>query len=584
MARKPLTESQLAKIAEELFDEPEQDETYYPSSDSEFSDEDIEQQIGSSASEQENTSSESEEEVDTAEEFYIGKNKSTKWRKTKYRVSGKTRGINVVTVPTGLTRQALGIKNELDAFLQIIDMSMIDNVLTYTNMYIDQLRIDHQYSRDRDCKNIDRKEFMAFLGLLYLIGIKKSHHANVKEIFATDGTGIEITRAVMSYKRFLFIARCLRFDDKTTRIERRKVDKLAAIRDFFDAFVNNCKTSFNLSDYTTIDEMLHPFRGRCSFIQYIPSKPAKYGVKMFALCDAKSFYTSNLEIYCGKQPDGPFAVSNIPADIVKRLISPIENSSRNLTTDNWYTSVPLSDYLLTKKITLLGTLKKNKTEIPQEFLPSKTRAVESTLFGFQVDKMLTSYVPGKNKSVILLSTLHDDDEIDPDTKKPQLILDYNETKGGVDTVDKMCAAYSVSRITKRWPCVVFYTLMNIGGINAFVLCKFASPEKAPKHRRVFLKNLAFSFMKEHLTFRSSLRHLPQDISAFLKVNYGQNVQRIEKDRNPPKRGVCRACALEKKRSSASMKCCRCQSFTCKNHSTVQVVCNNCNDETDDSSN
>lgn len=130
----------------------------------------------------------------------------------------------------------------------------------------------------------------------------------MKEILASDDTQIQIARTVMSYKRFLFITRCLRFDDKNTREERRKVDKLAAIHDLFQAFVNNCKSSFNLGEYTTIDQMLHPFRGRCGFIQYIPNKPAKDGIKMFALCDAKSFYTSNLEIYCGKRPDGPFAV------------------------------------------------------------------------------------------------------------------------------------------------------------------------------------------------------------------------------------------------------------------------------------
>lgn len=49
--------------------------------------------------------------------------KSTQWRKTTYRVSGKTKGINVVTVPTGLTQKAVGIKSEINAFIQIIDMS-----------------------------------------------------------------------------------------------------------------------------------------------------------------------------------------------------------------------------------------------------------------------------------------------------------------------------------------------------------------------------------------------------------------------------------------------------------------------------
>lgn len=147
----------------------------------------------------------------------------------------------------------------------------------------------------------------------------------------------------MSCKRFFLITRCLRFDDKYTRIERRKVDKLTTIHDFFQAFVNNYKSSFNLSEYITIYEMLHPFKGPCSFIQYIPSKPAKYGWKVFALCDAKRFYTHNLEIYCGTQPDGPFAASNTALDIVKHLVTSIENSNRNLAIDNWYTSVPLAD-------------------------------------------------------------------------------------------------------------------------------------------------------------------------------------------------------------------------------------------------
>lgn len=199
---------------------------------------------------------------------------------------------------------------------------------------------------------------------------------------------------------------------------------------------------------------------------------------------------------------------------------------------------------------------------------------------------MVSYVPRKNKSVILLSTFHDDDQMDPDTRKPQVILDYNGTKGGVDTVDKMCAAYSVSRITKRWPCVVFYTLMNIGGINAQILHKFACPTKAPKHRRIFLKNLALSLMKEHLISRSTLRHLPQDIRCFLKVTYGQCVEPTEEieEINLPKRGVCRVCVMERKRTSASMKCCRCQSFTCKKHASINVVCHDCEDENADSEN
>ncbi|XP_055950804.1 piggyBac transposable element-derived protein 4-like [Argiope bruennichi] len=235
----------------------------------------------------------------------------------------------------------------------------------------------------------------------------KSQHTNVEQLWASDGTGIQILRAAMSYKRFLFLHRCIQFDNIDTRAERRKSEKLAVIRSIWDSFVQNCLKSF-----VTIDEMLHPFRGRCSWIQYIPNKPAKYGIKIFTLCDAETFYCSNMEIYIGKQPPGLFTVENKPLDIGKRLVMPIENSNKNLTTDNWYTSFPLVDYLLGKKITFIGT--KNKT--------------------------LVSYVPKKNKAVVLVSSLHDKAEIDGDSGKPEVILDYNMTKGGVDTCDKMCAS------------------------------------------------------------------------------------------------------------------------------------------------
>ena len=66
-----------------------------------------------------------------------------------------------------------------------------------------------------------------------------------------------------------------------------------------------------------------------------------------------------------------------------------------------------------------------------------------------------------NKAVIFLSTMHDTLEIDQETNKSRINLDYNATKGGVDTVDQMCSSYSTSRITRRWPLALFYRHLDI---------------------------------------------------------------------------------------------------------------------------
>lgn len=121
----------------------------------------------------------------------------------------------------------------------------------------------------------------------------------------------------MSYQRFLFIMRCLRFDDIRTRQSRRELDKLAPKRDFFEKLVENCEKSYNVGEHVTIDEKLEPFRGRCSFRQYIPNNTAKYGIKIHALVDSRTFYTHKMEIYAGIQPDGPFKVENSSIQIVK---------------------------------------------------------------------------------------------------------------------------------------------------------------------------------------------------------------------------------------------------------------------------
>lgn len=39
-------------------------------------------------------------------------------------------------------------------------------------------------------------------------------------------------------------------------------------------------------------------------------------------------------------------------------------------------------------------------------------------------------------------------------------MDYNFTKGGVDTVDLMCSRISTSRRTQRWPMTIFFRLLD----------------------------------------------------------------------------------------------------------------------------
>uniref|UniRef100_A0A0L8H016 PiggyBac transposable element-derived protein domain-containing protein n=1 Tax=Octopus bimaculoides TaxID=37653 RepID=A0A0L8H016_OCTBM len=265
------------------------------------------------------------------------------------------------------------------------------------------------------------------------------------DVLATNGTEIEIVPATMSLQRFRFLLCSMSFHDIYTRVERRLEDKFAPFRKFFEKFVNNCIASYY------VVEILAAFRGNCPFRVYVPSIPPKYGIKIFILADAKTFL--RMEVYLGKQTEGPSIIDNSGASVVKRLASHINGSGRNITMYNWFTSYRLAvDLLKNNRITLVGTLRKNKTEHPPQFVATRGRTEYTSSFGFQKDVTLTSYVIKKGKNVVLLSTMHHDAAIDESTKKarkPEITTFYNDTKGGIGTADQLRSIYNFSRNTQH---------------------------------------------------------------------------------------------------------------------------------------
>lgn len=124
------------------------------------------------------------------------------------------------------------------------------------------------------------------------------------------------------------------------------------------------------------------------------------------------------------------------------------------------------------KLTSVGTVRKNKPQIPPNFLLTRNRPQFSSLFDFQEKISLVSYTPRKNKIVLVMSTLHHSSDIDESTadkKKPEMITFYNETKGGVDVVDELSSTYDVSHNSRRWPLTIFFALLTCAGINARII-------------------------------------------------------------------------------------------------------------------
>ncbi len=224
---------------------------------------------------------------------------------------------------------------------------------------------------------------------------------------------------------------------------------------------------FNPGPEVTVDEHLVPFRGKCPFQKYIPSKLGKYGIKIWVACDAKTSYAWNLQIYTGKAASGK-PEKNQGKRVVLDMTTGLQG--HNITCDNFFTSYDLGQELLWRKLTMVGTVKKNKPELPAEIVQVKNRAPLYSKFAFTDTTAVVSYCPKKKQNVILMSTLHKDAAVSSGhDKKPTIILDYNKNKGGVDNLDKLTATYTCQRMTRRWPIVVFYSILDVSAYNAFML-------------------------------------------------------------------------------------------------------------------
>lgn len=330
--------------------------------------------------------------------------------------------------------------------------------------------------------------------------------------------------AVMSRTRFKTIYSKLTFDDIETRKERSTDNKMYKINEIFERFRSKIKNCFEPYNELCVDETLYPFRGRCPFKQYIPTKPAKYGLKFWSIVDVKSNYVLDTELYVGKEANQINKSQNIGAKVVLNLSKPFYYSGRVVTCDNFFTSVDLAQKLWLNGLHLVGTLRSNKKEIPNEFKPNKQRELYSSLFGFNDYLTLVSYVPKEKKTVILLSSFHHFHDVDElhDKKKPNMILDYNKNKAGVDNVDKMIASYTCGRKTNKWTLKVFMYMIDVAANNSFSFYKYLIDKMSRSQRRKSIKSLAYSLMTPFIeervkTFQTkNYKHVESNILLCIK--------------------------------------------------------------------
>ena len=204
----------------------------------------------------------------------------------------------------------------------------------------------------------------------------------------------------MTRNAFEFLRRYIHFCDNSKRIPAGDAgyDILFKVRYPLNLILKGIRKAWVPGKHIAVDESMIKYMGRAvSFVQYMPAKPIKHGVKVYAICCGSSAILLGYKIYCGVE----VGFSNHALDICDLLIREAALGyyrGRVLYTDNWYTSVKLAIHLFqTFGWTMVGTIsptdKKSREDLDVPFLKLSNGARDSVKRGWLREAVVKVILP-----------------------------------------------------------------------------------------------------------------------------------------------------------------------------------------------
>ncbi|XP_011858775.1 PREDICTED: piggyBac transposable element-derived protein 4-like [Vollenhovia emeryi] len=485
--------------------------------------------------------------------FVRGKN-GYKWSTKPAKTRGRPSKL-IIHLP-GPIKEALNARKPIDVWSLLFTDEMLENIVLHTNEEI-QRRTDNVVPCTYNGK-LDLVELKAFIGVLSFAGVRKQNKVTLDKMWSLE-FGNNFYMSVMSAKRFQFIGTVLRFDDKETHNERKATDRLAPIRDLWETFISKCRGYYTPSNNVTIDEQLLGFRGNFGARAYIKSKPARYGLKIISMNDAKTHYMYNAIPYTGRVT--PDRNELLPEYYARVLCEPIYHTNRTVTFDNWFTTIRICAKMRFE-LNTIGTIRKNKPQIPSSYVRPAPIGLARYAYNRNENITLVSFCPKKNRVDLLVSTLHNNG-VTGESGKPEIIEYYNKTKGGVDTFDQMITLRSCARKTNRWPMRFFFGMLDQAGVNSAILYNFLQHHDGLS-RSDFLNALCIALVWQHLQRRATLSGLHKHVKSNILCILDKRNEPVENSDRMPKRKRCHFCPTKTVRKT--FFCCyKCKEPVCDDH-------------------
>jgi len=168
--------------------------------------------------------------------------------------------------------------------------------------------------------------------------------------------------------------------------------------------------------------------------------------------------------------------------------------------------------------------------------------------------MLNTFIPHSMKEAISKNPKNT-------RSKPESVLKYNATMGGVDKVDQTIKPYQSRRKTLKWYKKIFFHFQDLVMFNSFVLYKkFVSPDIT--YLKYLLKLIKEIFEAHPVIRKRKGRKISQVPNKSRRLEGTHVPQKICKDNGYVDQRRCFYCGLLKQRKVTSFICKQCNIRLC----------------------
>ena len=410
------------------------------------------------------------------------------------------------------------------------------------------------------------KDILAFLALIIQMG--HDHKPSIKSYWSKDELyHVPFYSNVMSRDRFLTILKYLHFaNNENPPAEDRNdpnYDRLWKIRQIYDTLNSKFSEMYHPSEYVSVDEVIVKFKGKVIFKQYIPKKHKRFGIKLYKLCD-KFGYTFDMSVYLGKQRNNADTDITPTHGTVLELVHKIQGKGHKLFMDNYFTSPKLFNDLHNRKINSCGTVRYNRKGMPSNFSPKQLKLKKGDIVS-RVKGSLRAVCWKDKRDVYVLSNMHippveGNFKVDGKAVKPLIIEDYNTHMGYVDLSDRMANSYNISRRTWKWTKKIFFHLLDLSILNAYILQKTCGTTLSHlKFREQLVRELIARSQEENTEVHRTRRGRPsssENQMSRLEVKHSSHWPEKGKERR------CRVCQMNNKSKKSVYFCKKCDCGLC----------------------